>query len=282
MLYFNYNGKMFLEDTAITGPDNRGLRYGDGLFETIKYKNGQLVLLDEHLARLWKGMQLMQFQPSKLFSPDLIETAIIQLLKKNNHTDARVRLSVIRGNGGLYDAKNHSPHYIIQSWPLEEKNNALNENGLQLCIYEDAKKVVDRFSNLKHNNYLPYFMGALFAKQQRCNDAIILNSFNRVADTCIANIFLVKDGSIYTPSTAEGCVAGIMRNFIMQQLVHHGYDITETAITVETLLEADEIFLTNSMYNLRWVAGIVDKKYSSQLTQKIYQLLGQTNPLVFC
>ncbi len=273
---------MLLENIPITGPDNRGLRYGDGLFETIKYKNGQLILLDEHLARLWKGMQLMQFQPSKLFTPDLVETAITQLLKKNNHTNARVRLSVIRGDGGLYDPKNHSPNYIIQSWPLEEKNNSLNENGLQLCIYRDAKKTVDSFSNLKHNNYLPYFMGALFAKQERCNDAIILNNFNRVCDSCIANIFLVKDQVIYTPSPGEGCVSGIMRNYVIQQLAQQGYDIVETSISTETLMEADEVFLTNSMYNIRWVAAIADKKYANPFTQKIYQQLIQTNPLVFC
>lgn len=282
MVYFNYNGKLLLEDTPVAGPDNRGLRYGDGLFETIKYKNGELILLDEHLARLWKGMQLLQFQPSKLFTPDLLEKEIAQLLKKNNHSTARVRLSVIRGNGGLFDAKNHKPNYIIQSWLLEENNGCLNENGLQLCIYTDSKKSIDIFSNLKHNNYLPYFMGALFAKKELCNDVIILNHLNQVCDTCIANIFLIKNSILYTPSLEEGCVAGTMRNYIVQQLSRSGYDIVETSITIETLMEADEVFLTNSMYNLRWVAGIADKKYSNSLTQKIYQQLCQTNSLVFC
>lgn len=282
MVYFNYNGKTLLEDTAITGPDNRGLRYGDGLFETIKYKNGQLILADEHFARLWKGMQLMQFEPSKIFTPDLLEREIVQLLKKNNQGSARVRISAIRGNGGLYDAKNHAPNYIIQSWPLTENNESLNENGLQLCIYQGAKKSIDSFSNLKHNNFLPYFMGALQAKKQQCNDAVILNSSGHVADTSIANIFLIKGGTIYTPSLAEGCVAGVMRRFIIQQLTVAGYTIEETEIRIKTLMEADEVFLTNSIYNIRWVAGIDDKKYTNVITRKIYEYLRQTNPGVFC
>ncbi|MEO8770263.1 MAG: aminotransferase class IV [Ferruginibacter sp.] len=282
MIYFNYNGKTLLEATAITSPDNRGLRYGDGLFETIKYKNGQLILLDEHFARLWKGMQLMQFELSKIFTPDFLEQETLQLLKKNNHETARVRISVIRGNGGLYDIKNHAPNYIIQSWPLTENHAALNENGLQLCMYNDAKKSIDSFSNLKHNNFLPYLMGALYAKKQQCNDAIIFNNLDRIADTSIANIFLIKGETIYTPALEEGCVAGIMRKFIIQQLIIGGYIIEEAAIRKQVLLEADELFLTNSIYNVRWVAAIDNKKYSNLHTRKIFEYLCQTNPAIFC
>lgn len=273
---------MLLEDVAITGPDNRGLRYGDGLFETIKYKHGQLILLDEHLARLWKGMQLMQFQPQKLFTPDLLQQETLKLLKKNNQEEARVRISVIRGNGGLYDAKNHAPNYIIQSWLLAENNGSLNENGLQLCIYPGAKKSIDDFCNVKHNNFLPYLMGALYAKQHQCNDAIILNNLDRIADTSIANIFLITGQAVYTPSLEEGCVAGVMRKFIIQQLLQAGYEVIETAITTAALMEADEVFLTNSIYTIRWVAGIGERTYANLLTQKIFQQLRQTNPAIFC
>ena len=281
MLYFNYNGKILKDQTPIIGPDNRGLRYGDGLFETIKYNNGQLILIDEHLSRLWKGMQLMRFEIPRLFSPDIIQEQIIELLKKHNHFSARIRLVVLRKNGGLYDTKSHQPDYIIQTWPLAEYVS-LNENGLQLCIYRDAKKSIDTFSNLKHNNFLPYFMGALYAKEQFCNDAIILNNFNCVCDCTIANIFIIKQGIIYTPSLAQGCVAGVMRKFIIHQLIRAGYDIIETVITEDNLKEADEIFLSNSIFNIRWVATLGDKTYSNTVTAKIYQLLRQTNPTIFC
>lgn len=273
---------MLSAGSAITGPDNRGLRYGDGLFETIKYKNGQLVLLDEHFARLWKGLKLLSFQPSKLFNPDLLEKEIITLLQKNRQEHARVRLSVIRGNGGLFDTKDHAPHYIIQSWPLEQTGEKLNENGLQLCIYPDAKKSIDSFSNLKHNNFLPYLMAALHAKKEQCNDAIVLNSEGNICDTSIANLFMIKDNRVYTPSLDQGCIAGVMRNFINNQLSILGCPLVETSITTEALLEADEVFLTNSIYNMRWVAGIGSKKYLNLLTRKIFEQLRQTNPTVFC
>lgn len=282
MLYFNYNGKLQKEDALVAGPDSRGLRYGDGLFETLKYKGGQLILFDEHMSRLWKGMNFLKFQPSKLFTPEMLHDNILQLLNKNKHQSARVRLSVIRSNGGLYDAKDHLPNYIIQSWPLAENNHLLNENGLQLCIYMDAKKNMDAFSNLKHNNYLPYFMGALFAKEQRCNDAIILNNVGNICDTTIANIFLINENHIYTPSLKEGCVAGTMRDFVIQQLKKTGYSLIETAINEADLYKASEVFLTNSIYNLRWVSAIGDNTYTNTITRKIFEQLHQTNPDVFC
>ena len=282
MSYFNFNGKILEENNPVIGPSNRGLRYGDGLFETLKFKNNELILADEHFARLWKGMQLLKFDIPKLFTQEMIEQQVSQLLKKNNQTEARVRLTVIRADGGLYDAKNHTPLYIIQSWPLNTNNASLNENGLQLCIYTEGKKTVDNFCNIKHNNYLPYFMGALFAKQQQCNDAVILNNHERVCDSSIANIFIIKGQTIYTPSLNEACIAGVMRKFIIQNISSLEYTIVETKITREMLLDADEVFLSNSIYNIRWVAAIEQKEYSNTNTRIIFNFLSKTNPAVFC
>jgi branched-chain amino acid aminotransferase len=282
MRLFNYNGKYYEQDKPVIGPDSRALRYGDGLFETIKYKNNEFILLQDHLLRLWKGMDLMLFEKPKLFTKQYLRDALVDLVKKNKDTNARIRLSVFRANGGLYDAEHHHPQFIIQSIPLTTDTDNLNANGLQLCIYRNALKSCDLFSNIKHNNYLPYFMGALFAKANRCNDAIILNNHLRICDSSIANIFVVKNEIIYTPSLQEGCVEGVMRKFLLQQIPAMGIAVKETAITEEMLLEADELFLSNSIYNIRWVAGIAEKQYSYALTRKIFETLLQTNKHIFC
>ena len=191
--YINYNGKILADNEPIVTAQNRGLRYGDGVFETIKFKNDKLILGDEHFARLWKGMQILQFDIQKLLSPEKLETEILQLAIKNKLTAARIRLTIIRSDGGIYDAKNNTPNYIIEAIALPEDNGKLNSNGLELCIFNDAKKSLDTFSNLKTNNYLPYFMGAIFAKKQQCNDALILNGEGNICDSTIANIFYIKD-----------------------------------------------------------------------------------------
>lgn len=282
MPFINYNGKIVSSNTPIIEANNRGLRYGDGLFETIKYKNNQLILIDEHFSRLWNGMRLFQFEIPKLFTPDSIEHQITELLQKNKQTSARVRVTIFRGEGGLYDAVNQFPNYIIESWDLPTSNHLLNENGLQCCIFEGAAKSIDRYSNCKHNNFLPYLMGALHAKKEKCNDAIILNSHQRVCDSTIANVFIVKDDTIKTPSLSEGCIAGVMRNEIINTLKKEGVSVIETGLSTNELLDADEVFLSNSIYNIRWVAGIQESNYTNIFIKKIAALLSKTNPSVFC
>ncbi len=270
MNYFNYNGKIYPEGRPIVGADNRGLRYGDGLFETMKMKNGKIIFEDEHFARLWKGLNVLQFDIPKHFSPGKLQEEIVLIATKNSHAPAaRIRLSVFRGDGGLYDAKNHVPNFIIQSWNLPEGNGEWNSNGLVMGIYEDAKKSCDILSNLKHNNYLPYIMAALAAKKEKWNDAILLNTYGRICDSTIANIFIIKDTAIFTPSLSEGCVAGVMRKSIIRQLLNKGHELAEKEISVEALLNADEVFLTNSIYNVRWVQRIGDTTYRNDITKNI-------------
>ena len=275
---FIYNGKLYKEESAIVSASNRGLRFGDGLFETIKSINGQLQFVDEHFARLWKGMQVLQFNIPKHFTPEILEDEITGLLNKNGHLKiSRVRITVFRGDGGLYDAINHTPNYLIQTWQLPDEAGTWNSNGLVLGIYNEVKKSCDILSNLKHNNFLPYVMAALFAKKQKWNDAIILNAEGRLCDTTIANIFLIKDEVIYTPKLTEGCVAGVMRKNIINKLIAANYKVLEAALTADDLLAVDEVFLTNSIYNIRWVQQIDDKKYANTQTQNIYASVFSTN-----
>jgi branched-chain amino acid aminotransferase len=272
--FFNYNGKIYKEGAAIIGADNRGLRYGDGLFETMRFEIGQLILADEHFPRLWKGLQILQFELPKHFTPELLQQQIISLVEKNEiENSARIRLSIFRGDGGLYDAKDHLPNYIIQASSLSADAGKWNSNGLILGIYNEVKKSCDILSNLKHNNYLPSVMAALHAKKEKWNDAIILNMHNRVCESSIANIFVIKDEVIYTPTLSEGCVAGIIRNFLINKTFSSGFTLVQKQITVDELMNADEVFLTNSIYNIRWVQQIANKKYNNILTQKIYSSL---------
>lgn len=280
--YINFNGKMLAANEPIIAAQNRGLRYGDGIFETIKFKNGKLILCDEHFARLWKGMQMLQFDIPKLFSPEKLEAEILQLAAKNKLTAARIRLTIIRSDGGIYDAKNNTPNYIIEAIQLPEDNGPLNSNGLQLCIFNDAKKSIDIFSNLKTNNYLPYCMGAMFAKKQQCNDALILNSEGNICDSTIANIFYIKDNTIYTPALTQGCVAGVMRKFLIDTIREQDFIVHETLVTKEAILHADEVFLSNSIYNIRWVAGMENKSYTNTITYKIVEELMSKEGDVYC
>ena len=278
MEYFIYNSKFFKEESAVLSADNRGFKFGDGLFETMKSINGHLHFIDEHFARLWQGLQVLQFKIPRHITPDLLQAQILALLKKNGHNKiARIRLTMFRAEGGLYDVINHTPHYLIQTWGLPDETGTWNSNGLVLGIYPDVKKSCDILSNLKNNNFLPYAMAALQAKKQKWNDAVLLNTAGRICDTTIANIFLIKDEVIFTPALQEGCVAGVMRKNMIKLLTAGNYKIIEGKLSIDDLMNADEVFLTNSVYNLRWVQSIGDKKYANIQTQKIYTAVFSTN-----
>lgn len=274
MQYFTYNGKYYEEGTAIIDANSRALRYGDGIFETIKIVNATLEHAAEHFDRLWQGMQLLQFDVPKHFTTQKLQQEIIELAKKNKHEQyGRVRLSIIKGNGGLYDAVNHTPNYIIQTWALPPHKGLLNENGLVIGFYPDAKKSCDLFSNIKHNNFLPYNMAALFAKNNKWNDALVLNQYNNICDSTIANVFICKDDVVYTPPLTQGCIAGVIRNVVIKKLLANNITVIEKSLQTEDVLQADEVFLTNSINNMQWVKQIEDKIYANTVAQKIYKLV---------
>ncbi|NOU37704.1 MAG: aminotransferase class IV [Ferruginibacter sp.] len=282
MNYFNYNGKILNENELIIGPQNRGLRYGDGIFETMKYKHGNIILMQDHFERLWYGLKLLQFEIPKLFTPHILEEEIIKTINKNKLKTARVRLTIIRDTGGIYDAKNNFPNYIIETFGLQEENGQLNANGLQLCFFENAKKSIDIFSNIKHNNFLPYFMGAMYTKKMHCNDAIILNTAGNICDTTIANIFYIKNNTIYTPALTQGCVSGVMRKWLIKKLEQQKFIVNECCISKSDLLNADEIFLTNSIYNIKWVDSIENNTYKDSKTRQIVNELIRTESEIYC
>jgi len=225
---------------------------------------------------------MLRFEIPAYFSKKYLHDEICKLIQRNKHNtdNARIRINIIRGNGGLFDPENLNVNLIIESWQLPHQYE-LNSNGLQLCIYEDAYKICDSFSKFKHNNFLPYTMGALYANEKKVNDSVILNQYQRISDTCVANIFLVKNNEIFTPTLSEGCIAGIIRNILVKKLPEIGYTVYETNITVIDLLNADEIFLTNSVSPIKWVSSLQNSTYGNKETLNIYKQLPTLLPEYF-
>jgi branched-chain amino acid aminotransferase len=272
MEYVNYNGKIYPAAEPIVSAASRALRYGDGLFETMKLHNGTIVHMADHFSRLWQGLQALQFQIPPHFTPAFLAQSILLLAKKNAcQNNARVRLNIFRAEGGLYDLISPNPSYVIECWPLSDTIGDLNSNGLVAGICNDIAKSCDMLCNIKHNNYLGYIMAAMQAKKNRWNDALILNQHGRVADSTIANVFLIKNNCITTPLLTEGCVAGVMRKNLLKFLKAGNWQVKEVAVTTDDLLQADEVFFTNSIYIIRWVKQIGESNYSNLLTQQIYQ-----------
>lgn len=280
-----YNEEIIPADTPIISAANRGLRFGDGLFETVKVVNarphdpvgrGQMPLFDLHMERLNHGLGILQMQLPVHYTPDYITQIILDLCSRNNIPGAaRVRMTIVRGNGNLFTADDPFSSIIIQAESLANEYMALNETGLNIDICPGIQKSCDQLANLKSNNYLPYVMAAQYAKQQQLNDCLVLNTHNRICDGTIANVFYIHQNNIYTPPLREGGVAGVMRSYLLTKLPEAGYTVHEKLCTPEDLEAADEVFLTNALYGIRWVKKFRNKTYSNKLVAELYQVMSK-------
>jgi branched-chain amino acid aminotransferase len=265
------NGKILSAAEPILMADNRSYRYGDGLFETMKMINGKIILEKYHFERLFSGIKLMKFRVPSLFKAGKLRKEILNTCKRNKCDDlARIRLSVFRGNGGLYN-ENRNLQYLIEAWPADNLVNQVNKNGLVIDIFPDMQKTCDVFSNLKSANFLPYVMAVQYAKQNKLNDCLVNNVKGHIADATIANIFLVKNNLIITPALGEGCVSGVMRRYLIEKLQAANFELREGVVTKNDLETFDEVFFTNAMYGIRWVKRFRDKTYANAQTLKIYK-----------
>ena len=267
-----YNDKFLSCETPLIGAESRALRYGDGLFETMRVINNSIRHAELHFSRLFDGMHLLGFETPKTFTTTWLTEQIIATAKKNKvEKAARIRVAVFRGNGGLYDAEHHHPNILIQSWPLPPQAGTLNQNGLVTGIFPTARKSCDALSNIKSSSHLTYVLAALHAKKHHWNDAFILNAYNRIADSSIANVFVISKKVITTPPLSEGCVAGIMRRFLLRELPQYGFTVKEKPLTPDDIESADECFLTNAISGIRWVKEFEKKSFTNTMTQELFE-----------
>jgi branched-subunit amino acid aminotransferase/4-amino-4-deoxychorismate lyase len=267
-----YNGRLIEQNQPLILPDNRAFRYGEGLFETMRWQHDAIPLFDYHWQRLTNDLPKLYFELPVHFTQDYLSEQIQKLCRKNKLTEsARIRLTIFKGEGGIWEEPSFSFNWLLQCWPLTQIKPKLNVNGLDIGVFEDGRKVCDPFSNIKSNNYLIYALAAQYAKSQHWNEAIVLNQHGRICDTTIANIFFIKNQRLYTPALSEGCVKGVMRTYLIEQLQKENLPIQQGSYTITDLMESDEIFLTNAIQGIKWVKSLGDKTCIVRQTAQLFQ-----------
>ena len=270
-LYTNWNGSIIQEYLVHISPGNQSFRYGDGCFETMKMINGGLILQQYHFDRLYGSLDQLKIKIPTNFNSRNLQDQIVQLAQKNGHENfARIRLTIYR-EGESFAKMSNLGGYIIQTIKGEGSSKHYNAKGLRLGIYKDAKKSCDNFSPIKSNNYLPYVMAKIWATENNLDDALVCNSFGRVADSTIANIFIVENGIIKTPPITEGCINGVMRKYLLHCFSKEGLPYKEEALTIEQTLNAAEVFLTNAIRGISWVEKIDKSGYTNNLSALLYK-----------
>lgn len=272
--YILHNDQLIPAGQAILTARNRGFRYGDGLFETMRMSGGKLMFSELHADRLQAGMKAMKMEGGILFDEYFLRQKTAELSKKNKLRDnIRFRLSVYREGEGLYTPDSNRSGYVLEASPMASGGYELNKKGLIINVYNEMTKPVNILSNCKTSNSLLYVMAGLFKQQHRLDEALILNQHGFLCESISSNVFVVYDKEIYTPALSEGCVAGVMRNVVMSAAKSKRIPIIEAQINPEVLKEADEVFVTNATSGIRWVMGYGKKRYFNEVTKSLSALI---------
>ena len=253
---------------------NRAFLYGDGVFETIKVVSGKVFNFTAHFDRLKKSLEFLDID-CNISSTELL-SLIEKLLSKNNiNNSGRVRISFYRDSNGKYLPDNNKGSFIIQSFINNLNYFELNKKGISLGFYNEQKKNSGSLSNLKSVNAVIYVLASLFAKKESFDDAIIFNEKDIPIETSNSNIFILKNNIVITPDLSQGCVEGTMRKLIID-ILKNNYKVLETKINVKDFALAKEVFISNSIYGVKWVKQVEEFKYeSSKVSSSIINSLNK-------
>nr|WP_299067525.1 aminotransferase class IV [uncultured Allomuricauda sp.] len=273
----NFNGDFFSEDTSILKHDNRALKYGDALFETLRVVNGTIFFWEDHYFRLMASMRILRMEIPMNFTLEFLEDEISKTVKENGleNGSSRVRLSVFRNEGGLYTPVTNEISYLIESNPLESPFYTIKEENYEVELFKDYYLNKDMLSNLKTTNKILNVVAGVYAKENGYNNCFLVNTDKQVAEMINGNLFLVKGASIKTPPLSDGCLNGIIRKKLIE-IINSTEDLqlSEESISPFELQKADELFLTNSIGGIVPISKYRKKKYVNTVGKN---LLGKLN-----
>lgn len=254
---------------------NRSFRYGDGLFETLRLRHGSPVFPGDHLQRLNNGMQILGLSPLPV-NADEINNIILELARQNQLSGARVRIVVFRTGGGTYQPLSDKPELLITAEAIPADDYVLNTKGLKLGMYQENRKFTGTLGAIKSASALLYVLAGRFARINGFDEALILNQHGRICEAVSSNVFLVMpDGTVRTPSEPEGPLPGVMRRNLISIMNEASIPVVEEQITEADILQAEEVFLTNSVQGLQWVLSYRNRRYYHSTTKKLYNSLLQ-------
>jgi len=251
--------KVFLNDKltdinkACISVKDSGFLYGSGLFETMRCNNGVVFCLDDHLDRLFASAASLSI--SNTYSRQFMADAVYKVLKANELTDARLRLTLTAGPMSDSEDKNKSTLLItatdLQSYPLE-----YYQKGVLVVLCPFRQNVTEPIFGHKTTSYFSRMLALQMAHQKKAAEALWFTTTNLLAEGCISNVFLVKDSVIYTPLLTTPVLAGIARKAVCKIAADNSVKLIEKDLGIDELLAADEIFLTNVIMKIMPVNSV--------------------------
>jgi branched-chain amino acid aminotransferase len=241
------DGAFYPKSQAKVSVFDHGLLYGDGVFEGIRAYNGSVFKLKEHIDRLYRSAHMIMLEIP--MSKEQMIQAVLETLRKNNQKDSYIRLVVTRGVGdlGLNPKKCAKPTIIVITDTIALHKGEAKEKGVTAMISWVKRDPVDATSHeIKSLNYLNSILAKIEANIGGVDEAICLDKNGFVCEGVAENIFIVRNGRVFTPPSYTGALPGITAEEIVKLARELGYDVKDKNITPYELFNAEEVFFTGT------------------------------------
>lgn len=251
---------------------NRGFKYGDAVFETLKVNHKKILFFEDHYFRLMASMRMVRMEIPLSFTMEYLEEEILKTIAESEYNcdSYRVRLNVYRDCEGLYTPESNNVSYHIEVKPLTNELYLLHEASYEIELFKDHYIAPQILSTLKTNNRIINVIGSVFAKENDYDNCLLLNTNKHVVEALNGNVFIVKGNTIKTPSLSDGCIKGVMRTQIIEIIkMLPEYHFEETQISPFELQKADEIFITNVISGIQPVYKYRKKTYDNAIAKAL-------------
>ncbi len=247
------NNKLVNIDEAGISVGDSGFLYGAGLFETMRAYNGIVFRLDDHLNRLLASAKALFIEHS--YNKEYLKEAVYKVLEVNNLTDARIRLTLSAGAIPQAQAK-PNPTLLVTATKLQPYPAEYYKKGVLVVLCPTRQNTSDPACGHKTTSYLSRMLALKQAHEKMAAEALWFTIDGQLAEGCVSNVFLVKDSKLFTPRTNTPVLPGIARKTVCELAIANKIALIEKDLTIDDLLGADEVFITNVIMQVMPVVGI--------------------------
>lgn len=267
----NFNGELLFKENVNISFENRGFKYGDGIFETIKIVNNRIVFWEDHYFRLMASMRMLRMKIPMKFTLEFLEKEILKTVAVNDDANSyRARLNIYRKDGGLYTPKTNEIDYLIDVSALSYTTKEV----YKIDVFKDFYNFSGLLSTIKTNNRMINTLASIFAKENDLDNCVLINEKKGVVEVTNGNIFILKGNVVKTPALTEGCIKGVVRKKVIEIISKNdAFSLEETTISPFEIQKADEVFITNAIIGIQPVTHYKKKKFTSELSDKVSKSL---------
>ena len=267
-----HNGVLDYTQSPVFTAQNRGLLYGDAVFETLRYSQDHIHFWEDHYFRLMAAMRIFRMDIPMTFTPEFLEQECIRLIQAQSENSVawRIRLNVYRKDGGAYLPTTKNVGYFIEAKAIDSEYYLSVEN-YKVELFNDYYLQKSMLSNLKSNNKALQVIASIFMQEQGFDNGILVNDEKEVVEFLNGNLFIVEDGKIRTPPITSGCLDGIMRKQIIRIAKILDISCVEEPISPFDLQRVQELFMTNAIVGIQPVTSYRRTNYNKSISLKLQQ-----------